>query len=231
MNTLSKEKIIAGVVVLAVAIGIGYSFMGKTKKAEVAVETPKVESVAKVNGVDITKAVYESQLANAISTLKAQGVNTDDAAKLTEIKNGVLNDLINNELLNQAVAASGVAATADEIEKQVQALVAQVGGADKFAAELTKANLTEAQLRINIGKQLSVQKYLLSKIDVSTATASDAEVTKYYNDNVKGQKGAPSLKDATAQIKQLIINAKQQQLVAAFIQTLRQSAKIEAGTI
>lgn len=227
---MSKEKIIAGVIVLVVLVGIGYSYMSKTKKA-VTAEAPKVESIAKVNGVDITKSAYDSQLAAAITTLKSQGINTDDATQLSAIKTQVLNDLIGSELVNQAVKASGVTATADEIEKQVQAIVAQIGGADKLPAELAKANLTEAQLRENIAKQLAAQKYLLTKIDISTATASDAEVTKFYNDNVKGKTGAPALKDVTDQIKQQIINTKQQQLLAAFIQTLRQTAKVETSSI
>lgn len=227
---MSKEKIIAGVVVLVVLVGIGYSYMGKTKKP-VTAEAPKVESIAKVNGVDITKSAYDSQLAATITSLKSQGVNTDDATQLSAIKTQVLNDLIGTELVNQAVKASGVTATAEEVEKQIQAIIAQVGGADKLPAELAKANLTEAQLRENVAKQLAAQKYLLSKIDISTATASDAEVTKFYNDNVKGKAGAPALKDITAQIKQQIINTKQQQLLVAFIQTLRQTAKVETTSI
>ncbi len=227
---MSKEKIIAGVVaVVIVAGGVGYMVYGKSNK-EVAVAQP-VEKVATVNGVEIAKSAYESQLASAITTLKARGVNTDDATQLTQIKNQVLTDLINNEVLNQAVKASGVTATADEVEKQVQALVAQVGGADKFAGELVKANLTEAQLRDNISKQLAAQKYLLTKVDVSKAVASEEEVTKFYNDNVKGQAGAPALKDVKEQIRQQIVNTKQQQLVLAYVETLKVGAKIETSSL
>ncbi len=227
---MSKEKIIAGVVaVVIVAGGVGYMVYGKSNK-EVAVAQP-VEKVATVNGVEIAKSAYESQLASAITTLKARGVNTDDATQLIQIKNQVLTDLINNEVLNQAVKASGVTATADEVEKQVQSLVAQVGGADKFAGELVKANLTEAQLRDNISKQLAAQKYLLTKVDVSKAVASEEEVTKFYNDNVKGQAGAPALKDVKEQIRQQIVNTKQQQLVLAYVETLKVGAKIETSSL
>lgn len=227
---MSKEKIIAGVVaVVIVAGGVGYMVYGKSNK-EVAVAQP-VEKVATVNGVEIAKSAYESQLASAITTLKARGVNTDDATQLTQIKNQVLTDLINNEVLNQAVIASGVTATADEVEKQVQALIAQVGGADKFAGELVKANLTEAQLRDNISKQLAAQKYLLTKVDVSKAVASEEEITKFYNDNVKGQTGAPALKDVKEQIRQQIVNTKQQQLVLAYVETLKVGAKIETSSL
>lgn len=212
-----------------VAGGVGYMVYGKSNK-EVAVAQP-VEKVATVNGVEIAKSAYDSQLASAITTLKARGVNTDDATQLTQIKNQVLTDLINNEVLNQAVIASGVTATADEVEKQVQSLVAQVGGADKFAGELVKANLTEAQLRDNISKQLAAQKYLLTKIDVSKAVASEEEITKFYNDNVKGQTGAPALKDVKEQIRQQIVNTKQQQLVLAYVETLKVGAKIETSSL
>lgn len=223
---MSKEKIIAVVVVLvAISGAVGYKMYSKPKadSAQVA----KVEAVAKVNGVDIAKSTYDAQLASVIASLKAQGTDTDSAENSAKIKEQVLTDLINNELLTQAVTASGVVASADEVEKQVQALVAQVGGADKFAAELTKANLTDAQLRVNISKQLTVQKYLLTKIDISKAVATDAEISKFYDDNVKGKAGAPALKDIKEQIRQQIVNTKQQQLVLAFIETLKATAKIE----
>lgn len=221
---MSKEKIIAIVVVVVVILaGVGYKMYSKPK-AEVAV-APKAEVVATVNGIEITKPAYDTQLATVIASLKTQGVNTDEATAAAQIKTNVLNDLIANELVNQAAAAAGVVATPDEVEKQFQAIKAQFG--DKFAEEMTKAGLTEEKLRANLTKQLTAQKYLLSKINVSTAIASDAEVTKYYNDNVKGKAGAPTLKDATEQIKQLIINSKQQQLLAAFVETLKVGAKIE----
>lgn len=227
MNTISKEKIsVIAAIVLVVLGGVGYKIFNKSKSAEVAT-APVVETVAKVNGVDITKSAYDTQLASVIATLKSQGVDTDSATNSAQIKTNVLNDLIAAELLNQAVTASGVTATAEEVQKQAEAVIASLGGADKFAAELTKANITEAKFRENLARQLAVQKYLLSKINVATATASDAEIKAFYDQNIKGKTGAPALKDIKEQIKQTIINAKQQQLISAFIETLKPSAKIE----
>lgn len=223
---MSKEKIIAIVVVVVVILaGVGYKMYSKPK-AEVSV-APKAEVVAIVNGVEITKPAYETQLATVIAALKTQGVNTDDATASAQIKTNVVNDMIASELIKQAAASAGVSASADDVQKQVEAIISQLGGSDKFAAELAKQGLTEAKLRENLTNQLTIQKYLLTKIDVSSATATDAEVTKYYNDNVKGKAGAPTLKDSSAQIKQFIINTKQQSLLAAFVETLKKTAKIE----
>lgn len=223
---MSKEKIGAVVGLVLVLGGVGYySFFGKTKTGDLMVA--KVESVAKVNGVDITKSAFDAQLASVITSLKSQGTDTENPDKLLEIKTQILNDLISNELLIQGSKEAGVTVTAEDIEKQFQVLVTQVGGADKLKEELVKANLTETQLRENISKQLVIQKYLLSKIDISTAVASDAEISKFYDDNVKGKDGAPTLKDISEQIKQQIISTKQQALVNAFVASLREKAKVE----
>ncbi len=145
------------------------------------------------------------------------------------IKNQVLNDLIGNELLTQGAKAAGASTTQAEVDAQVSALVTQVGGQDKFKEELTKAALTEAQLRENISKQLTIQKYLLNNIDANSAVATDAEITEFYNTNVKGQTGAPALKDIKEQIKQQIINTKQQTLIVNFVAQLRAKAQVETS--
>ena len=234
-NTGSKVKDISIVVlVLAVLVMGGYLISSKIGDAGkvTAEEQAKVASVATVNGTPILKDVFDTQLAAAVATYKAQGVDTADAAKLATIKTEVLNNLTSNELVNQAIAAAGIKATPEEVEKQFQALLTQTGGADKLKDELAKNNLTEAQLRENIAKQIATQTYLLQNIDSKSITVTDAEIAAFYADYSKAQKAGgaktvPTLKELSDQIKQQITLNKQQAMVKTFVDSLRAKAKIE----
>ncbi len=224
---MTKEKIfqIVGIVVVVGVVG-GLAFFGANKwhKQPVAEKSP---SVATVNGVVLTQADFDTQLATTLTTLKSQGVNTEDPTKLAEVKAQVLNDMISNELVAEEIAKEGIKTTDSDVETQYQTILTQVGGADQLKTQLASANMTDTQLRTNISKQLTIKAYLLKHIDMNTATASPTEISKFYDDNVKGQKGAPTLKDITDQIKQQIINTKQQLLINTFIASLREKAKVE----
>ena len=229
---MNKNKIIAVLVVLVVIMGIGLYKSGSGKVMDKAADTkltPEVASVAKVNGVALSQAIFETQLAAAVASYKGQGINVEDPAKLGQIKTQVLNNLINNELVAQGASKSGVAVTGAEVEKQFQDLVAQTGGIDKFKVQLAAAKLTEDQLRGNIARQLVIQKYLQGNINTKSITVSDAEIAKFYADNSKGQKNVPALKTISPQIKQQLLLDKQQSLVNAFVTSLREGAKIETS--
>ncbi|MEI6843107.1 MAG: SurA N-terminal domain-containing protein [bacterium] len=226
-----KSKVIPVVIILIIlAVVVFVAF----KKGKMPSLTTTVPSVATVNGIAIPKSDYDKQMAAAITSYKAQGIDLNaDATKLSAVKTQIMDGLINNELLNQAVAAAGIKADPAEVEKQYQAVVTQVGGADKFKAELAKNNLTDAEFRSNITKQLAAQTYLLQNIDIKSITVTDAEVSQFYNDYAKSQKASgstttlPALKDVSAQIKQQLTSNKEQTLVMDFIATLKAKAKIE----
>lgn len=229
-NEGKKKKIIPIVVLVLVVLALtGYFVFGKN-----IIQNPlnnNTKSVATVNGVIITKATYDTSLAEIVALYKDQGVNVADATNLSKIKEEVLDNLINNELINQEVAAAGIKTTAEEVEKNFQAFLTQSGGAEKFQAELAKNNLSEAQLRENISKQLAAQAYYLQNFGTAPITVSEAEIAQFYEDYSKAQKDSgqtvPTLKDLSAQIKQQLISDKRQTLVDNFIASLRAKATVE----
>jgi len=226
---MNRNVIMIALVVVVLAAG-GYLIFSRNSAKPV--EEKKVDSVATVNGVVISKTAYDAQLASVIASAKTQGVDVTNEERLTQIKTQVLNDLISNELVNQGVAKAGIKTASEEVEAQFQAILKQVGGEENLKTELAKTNITEAQLREDISKQLAIQAYLLQNIDTKSITVSDAEIAQFYADYSKAQKDAgektiPTLKEVSEQIKQQIINNKQQVLVINFISTLRTQAKIE----
>ena len=192
-----------------------------------------VENAAMVNGVAISKTIYDNQLALTLSSFKSQGMDVENADNLAQIKTRVLDDLINNELVNQGIASAGIKTNEEDVNKQVEAVIEQAGGTEKYQQELTKANLTEKQFKENISKQLALQAYLTANVDVSSITVGDDEISQFYKEYSDAQKTAsstieiPALKDVSDQIKQQISADKQQTLINEFLKSLRDKATIE----
>jgi len=222
------NKIIIAVLVLLVVIVGGYFALKGGKLGSVA-------SVATVNGKGISKDTFDTQLKNTLASYGIQNPASTTPDQLSQIKNQVLDNMIDNELLKQGAASAGITASSTQVETQYQTILTQNGGAEGLKAALVKANLTDAQLRQNIVDQLVIQAYLLKNIDVSSVTASDAEIAAFYAQysaaqKAAGQKTVPALKDLSAQIKQQIISTKENTMVTNFITGLRASAKIATST-
>ncbi len=226
---MSKTNmIVGGVVALLIVGGLSYAVFGMDKEKKTD-EVAIVPTVATVNGVSITRAAFDSQLASTMASLKAQGVDTASTTVVATIKAQVLNDLISNEVVTQELIKSGIKVSNDSVETQYQTILTQLGGADKLKEQLAAANLTETQLRENIAKQIAIQTFLLQNIASTSITVSDKEISDFYKDYAKANKDAPALKDLSAQIKQQITLNKQQVLVNQFIAELKAKAKIEAS--
>ncbi len=222
---MSKEKIISIVVLVLIAGGlIGWAVLGKNPASQAATNS---NPVATVNGTALTQADFDSQYASAITSLKAQGTDVTSTSSVATIKQQVLDSMIANELVMQGIAKAGIKTSDADVEKQFQLLLQQAGDAEKLSAQLAAANLTEAQLRTNISKQLAIQTYLLANIDSTKTAVTDAEIKKFYDDNTKGQKDVPTLKEVSEQIRQQLTLNKQQTLVNEFLAKLRAEATVE----
>ncbi len=217
---------VVAVVVVVIAI-IGLAAFGLNKKSSL---TAKAPAVAYVNDVAITKADFDTQLNQVLATLKGQGVDTASSTILVAVKNQVLSDMINDQLVTQEIAKAKISASQQQVDAQYQALVSQAGGTDKLASQLAAANMTDAQLRANIAKQLAVQAYLTSKIDMNSATATPAEAMQFYKQGTAGQQNPPTFKSVEAQIMQQLVANKQQLLINALLQSLKAGAKISTTT-
>jgi hypothetical protein len=228
MNTI--VKIIVSLVVLAI-IGFGIYFFGFRESDDTGNEqgaSANLEgNVALVNGKAIPKSVFDSGFANALASFTSQGVDVQNPENLSQIRTQVLNDLINNELLVQGVAASGIKANAEEVDREIQAILDQAGSQEAFEKQLADAGLTEDKLRENISNQLVTQAYLLQSVDVDSVTVTDEEVRKFYDDSKVQQPDLPPFEEVKDQARQQLLLSRQQALVNQFIESLRAKAIIE----
>ena len=121
------------------------------------VPTPEQPLAAKVNGQPILLADYERQVFQFQVTLSDQGVDFDSEegqAALAQIRNQVLEAMINQLLTEQAAAREGIAISDEELESHVQADIQAVGDESKFDQQLAENYLTREEYRAILRSQL-----------------------------------------------------------------------------
>jgi peptidyl-prolyl cis-trans isomerase C len=139
---------------------------------------------ATVNNEKIARADLE-RLMNAIKERnKGLQAGSDEAKKaLQQIRQNMLNQMIEQRLFVQAATTRGIKPNAAEVTKQLQAFKKQVGDAKAWQDFLKSGGKTEADFRRLMGEDMIVQE--LGKRLVADVKVSDAEITKFYNDNPK----------------------------------------------
>jgi FKBP-type peptidyl-prolyl cis-trans isomerase (trigger factor) len=143
------------------------------------------------------------------------------------VREQVLNQLISRTLISQAAEASGTAVPAAQIDAQIESVTGQFESEEAYLAELDAQGLTEAELRSQIEAELLGQIYLEGTLDYESIAVTEEEVQSTYEQVAASGGQVPPLAEVREQVEQLVIQQKQQTLVAAHVDELRAEADIE----
>jgi len=113
-------------------------------------ETP-IPLEASVNGEGIPVSEFEAELARYQQAQSSLG-NTVSLETATQ---SVLNDLIDGLLLERGAAANGFVVDDATVQSRIDALTAQVGGADALAAWESAHGYTDADFRSALRRQIA----------------------------------------------------------------------------
>lgn len=133
--------------------------------------------VARVNGEEITEAQLEKLFESRISGA-TQSPTPEEAQAL---KFQLLSQMINDEILLQMAASSGLSATDAEVETKFTDLKSQYT-AEQFEEQLKQQKMTPDDIRAEMRKQLTLEK-LITKEITSRINVSDAEIKDLYEKN------------------------------------------------
>ena len=184
-------------------------------------------AVAKVNGEIILKSELQKRIDQDKQVAVSQGIDVSDPKVQEKVESKILEEIIDGKLLIQAAKEAGVKIGEDEINTEVDSIKKQIGGEKEFSAKLSEFGITEDEFRENILNQLTIQKYLLDKLDVSSVTATEEEIKEAYKQASDVQKNLPPLTEVKGQVKDQVIKDKQQKLVDEAIKSLRSKAEIK----
>jgi parvulin-like peptidyl-prolyl isomerase len=119
--------------------------------------------VATVNGEPITLAEFQRQAFDTQRYFVEQGVdpNTEDGQRqLLVLRRMVLDDMINQELIEQAATDLQITVSDEEVAASIQKTIDELGGPDPFEASLSAAGTTRADVEAMERTSLIGQKVL-----------------------------------------------------------------------
>lgn len=183
------------------------------------------EVVATVNGEEILKTDYETELENTKNMYTQQGMNLDDLddEMKEQVELSVLNQLVNTKLVLQTAQEDGVKIEQSEVEAEMDAIKSQFEDDAKFEEALKENKTTKEELEVQVKDQLTITKYLdttIGKIDVT-----EDEVTVKYDEYKEAlasqEQEAEDLEAIKPQLEQQIIAEKKSEKVNELIEELR----------
>lgn len=130
--------------------------------------------VAVVNGSVITQEDFDREMGRVLQRLASMGRSLDDS-QLRAIKKEVLEGLIHGELLYQESQRKEIKVEEVAINEQLETLKKRFPREDEFKTALNKMNLSEANIRSQIKKGLTIEQF------VEKVMVSDKELRAYYD--------------------------------------------------
>lgn len=135
--------------------------------------------VAKVNGRPIRK----EELLQAGQVVQVQLTRTGQPrTPSADFYRQVLNELIAIALLQEDAKAQGITASEQEIQRQIDARKRSFPNAEEYERALAQRGITEQTLRQQVRDQISVQKYIQTRL-VRATNVSEQATRDFYEKN------------------------------------------------
>jgi peptidyl-prolyl cis-trans isomerase C len=150
------------------------------------------KNAAMVNGVAISMEQYNKELNIQLDRVSQQGQQVSDD-QLAELKNNILDNLIEREILYQQSQKAGIKITDQTIDDQLAAIKKRFPSETEYKNALAKMNLAEDEVKLQIMRGLSIRELIEQQIS-SKVVITDEESKAYYDKN-------PQMFKQPAQIK------------------------------
>lgn len=137
--------------------------------------------LAAVNGKVITQADFDREMTSVQQQIVAMGTPLTDA-RLAEIRQKVLDNLIEGEILYQESQKQGIKIDQAAIDERFEKARKRFPDEAKFQDALKKANLSEAQLKAQYQRGMAIDK-LIDKEIVEKISIPESETKAYYAGN------------------------------------------------
>jgi peptidyl-prolyl cis-trans isomerase C len=151
----------------------------KKEKPAMPNDGAKKDKVAVVNGTVITRSDYDTEL-NRFERQMAMSGRAPNPAEMTEMKQRVLEGLVDRELLKQESKKQGISVSDADVNQQVTALRQKFSTEKEFTDALAKMNLSEAELKSKLRQDMAIKKLIDQQV-ASKVTITPDEMKEFYN--------------------------------------------------
>jgi peptidyl-prolyl cis-trans isomerase C len=158
---------------LGATVVFATSLWAKTEKKE--------EVAALVNGEPIAASAVQGEIKGILARAQEQGRKPTDA-EMASLRESVLEKMIKLEILSQESKKAGVSVSNTDIDNELKGYKKGFADDKAFAKALGEAGITEASLRKQVGKNLTIQKFIDTKFK-GKAQVTEQEAKDFYNNN------------------------------------------------
>jgi peptidyl-prolyl cis-trans isomerase C len=157
------------------------------------------DKVAVVNGVKISQGDFDE----AMSRVQAQFHTTGrfpSPEELVQVRKGVLDNLIAEELLYQESEKKGIKVDPKVLDERFEAMKIQFPSETEFKSWLSRMNFSESSFRSQLERNLAVNA-LIDKEFGAKVAVSDEEVKAYYDSHLDSFKKPEQVKASHILVK------------------------------
>lgn len=137
------------------------------------------DKVAAVNGVIIKQREYDRELEFFVKRAAPEGQQIPDS-QLAEIKNDVLNSLIDREVLFQESKKKGIEVKPEAISDQLQSIKQRYPDEAQFTEMLKSLGMSESDVQAQIKRGMAIQELINTEV-AEKVKISDEECKQYYD--------------------------------------------------
>jgi len=191
-NLVASLTFLLALVLAACGPGPGPASTPTPAPSPTLTSTPTVTPIplaASVNGVGITAAEFEAELARYQHALTDLG----NSVSLETATQAVLNDMIDTLLLEQGAVASGFAVDDATVQSRIDALASQVGGLDALATWESAHGYTDIDFRSALRHQIAAAWMRDQIIASVSSTAEQVHVKQILLNEAGGAQQALDL--------------------------------------
>jgi peptidyl-prolyl cis-trans isomerase C len=139
------------------------------------------DKVAVVNGITISKDTYDRELDFFVRRAAPGGQQIPDV-QMAQMKNEVLESLIDRELLFQESKKQGIQVKSEAVSNQFQKIQQRYPNKEEFKKLLSNMGLTESDVQAQIERGMAIQE-LIDKEVTEKIKVSDEETKSFYDKN------------------------------------------------
>ncbi|MBT2757397.1 SurA N-terminal domain-containing protein [Mesobacillus foraminis] len=219
------KRISAWFIILGLAAILGACSSNEASdksKEDASKETKNEEAVATVNGKEILKSDYENSLKSAKATYEQQGIKLDSKTE-KEMETGVLDQLINTELVRQSAEAEDISIKQSQVDSELANIKSQFEDDAKYKEALKQNKVTEEELKKQVKQQMVITEYLDGAIGKVTVTEDEVKVIydQYKAQTESQDQKAEKFETVKAQLEQQAIAQKKNEKVNQLVEDLR----------
>lgn len=136
--------------------------------------------VARVNNKVILLSEYNSRANPILQEYEKVLAGPDKDKKLKELKENILEQMIDEKLLLKKAEKEGIRITDAEVDQGMDEIRNRFGGELEFQNEISKQGLTGEKFRKNVREQLQVIKLINQNVRSRISPPTEEEIKEYY---------------------------------------------------